>query len=154
MLTELLSPKNIGLPLRATSRDEVITELIELVAASGDISDRDEVLRKAKEREEILSTTVGKGLFVPRARSRHISRFCLSFGIAGSPLDLGALDGNPIKLCVFLGVPDGKTEEGVEYLVRIFRLFNQDSFRSALLKAKSRKDIIHVFEEEEADLER
>lgn len=154
MLSELLSPGNIGFPLQATDRNEIISELIELAAASGGILNREEILKKVKEREEMLSTTVGKGVFIPRARSRHIPKFCLSFGITASPLDLGALDGNRIRFCIFLGVPEGKTEEGVEYLVRIFRLFNQDSFRGALLKVKTKKDIIHIFEDEETDLER
>ena len=154
MLSELLSPENIGLPLKATTGEGIIDELVGLAATSGGMSDTKEILGKVKEREEILSTTVGRGVFIPRARSSHISRFCLSFGITASPLDLVALDGNPIEFCIFLGVPESKIEEGVEYLVRIFRLFNQDSFRNALLKAKTKRNIIHIFEDEERDLER
>lgn len=154
MLSELLSSENIGFPLQLNDRKGIIDELIKLAATSGKILDSEDILKKVKDREDILSTTVGKGVFIPRARSPHISKFCISFGITKNPLNLGALDGNPIRFCIFLGVPEEKIEEGVEYLVRIFRLFNQDSFRSALLKAKTKKDIIHIFEDEERDLER
>lgn len=154
MLSELLHPENIGFPLKATTKEKIIEELIALAATSGRISNREEVSRIVREREEILSTTVGKGVFIPRARSSRISDFCISFGITKKPLDLGALDGNPIRFCIFLGIPEGKIEEGVEYLVRIFRLFNQDSFRSALLKAKEKKDVLNIFGGEEKDLER
>ena len=154
MLSELLSVDNIGFPLRSKSRNEIMDELVELADTSGKISDREAILDQVKEREEILSTTVGKGVFIPRAKSSHLSGLCLSFGVTSRPLDLGALDGNPIRFCIFLGVPESKIEEGVECLVRIFRLFNQDSFRSTLLKAKTKKDVIRTFEEEERDLER
>jgi mannitol/fructose-specific phosphotransferase system IIA component (Ntr-type) len=154
MLSELLTLNSIGFPLKGKTRDEITQELVDLAAASGKISDRDRVLKEAVEREQILSTTVGKGVFIPRARSEHVSGLCASFGVTSTALDFGALDGNPIELCIFLGIPKGKTEEGVEYLVRAFRLFNQDSFRSILLKATSKKQIIHIFEDEERDLER
>lgn len=154
MLSELLSLNSIGFPLKSTTRDEIVVELLDLAATSGKISDRGGVLREVIERERVLGTTVGKGVFIPRARSSHISGFCAAFGIAPSALDFDALDGNPIELCLFLGIPRSQSEEGVEYLVRAFRLFNQDSFRSALLKATSKRQIIHIFEDEERDLER
>jgi len=154
MLNELLSTENIGFPLLSKSRGEMMEELVDLADMSGKISNKEAILKQVSEREEILSTTVGKGVFIPRAKSSHLSGLCLSFGVTSLPLDFGALDGNPVRFCIFLGIPETKIEEGIECLVRLFRLFNQDSFRGALLKAKTKKDVIRIFEEEERDLER
>ncbi|KPJ50558.1 hypothetical protein AMJ40_02565 [candidate division TA06 bacterium DG_26] len=154
MLSELLSPETIAFPLHASRKESIIEELVGLAVAGGAISHKKEVVQRVKEREEILSTTVGKGVFIPRVRSRHVSRICLCLGITRKALDLGALDGNHVRLCVFLGIPEGKIEAQVKYLVRIFRLFNQDSFRSALLKAADKKDVIEIVRSEERDLER
>ena len=154
MLNELLSTENIGFPLLSKSRGEMMEELVDLADMSGKISNKEAILKQVSEREEILSTTVGKGGFIPRAKSSHLSGLCLSFGVTSLPLDFGALDGNPVRFCIFLGIPETKIEEGIECLVRLFRLFNQDSFRGALLKAKTKKDVIRIFEEEERDLER
>lgn len=153
MLVELLNEQVIEINLDVKTKSKTVRRLVELAHNSGKIRNIEEVIKKIMTRERFLSTGVGKGVAIPRACSEFIEDFCFSFIITKEPIDFESLDNAKVRILMFCGIPHNRVRESVEYMVRIFRLFNQDSFRASLFKAKNAKEVIKIFKKEEKDLD-
>jgi mannitol/fructose-specific phosphotransferase system IIA component (Ntr-type) len=64
-LTEILKPQNIKVPLEAKVKTDAIGELVELLAANGELTDPKKVLEAVLDREATRTTGIGNGLAIP-----------------------------------------------------------------------------------------
>jgi fructose-specific phosphotransferase system IIA component len=149
-LTELLSPERIKIPLVATTKDEILAELVEVVGRNGSIRDLDEVLRAVREREEVLSTGIGSGVAIPHGKSAAVSDLYLVAGVKPEGVDFEALDGKVVSLFFLLVGPESAAGQHVKALSRISRLLRRDSFRIRLTEAKSPEEFYEIIAEAEA----
>ena len=124
-LTELLTPERIKIPLVSTSKDEILSELVEVVGKSTPIRDLKEVLRAVREREEVLSTGIGSGVAIPHGKSASISELALVAGVMPEGIDFEALDGKPVNLFFLLIGPEAAAGQHVKALSRISRLLRR-----------------------------
>ncbi len=72
-----------------------------------------------------------------------------AFGKTTHPVDYDALDGEPVHLVFLLVGKDTLVSKHIKSLSRISRLMNKDDFRQKLVDAKSKNEILKIFEEEE-----
>ncbi len=79
-LREFFAPERIALPLKATSAEAVLPELLGLLG----LDDRSNtaLLRILERREELGTTGVGRGIAIPHGRSLTVNRVHLAFGHA------------------------------------------------------------------------
>ena len=103
-LTELLTPDRIKIPLASTSKDEILSELVEVVGSNSSVRDLEEILRAVREREEVLSTGIGNGVAIPHGKSSAIHELALVAGV--KPEELRRLWGKAIH--VHISDCDGK----------------------------------------------
>ena len=83
LLTELLTPDRIVVPLAAADKAGVLAELTRhLVNRSG--GNFDDVLAAVLEREAVLSTGIGFGVAIPHARSAGVKVLTVVSGRTGS----------------------------------------------------------------------
>lgn len=66
-ITELLDLKGIELNVSVSSKDEAINKLIDLMCATGKISDKDAYKEGILAREALTSTGIGEGIAIPHA---------------------------------------------------------------------------------------
>ena len=64
LLTDLLTPERIKIPLVASEKDALLRELVELVG-EGEKVDPEPILEAVREREKVLSTGIGHGVAIP-----------------------------------------------------------------------------------------
>ena len=67
-ITELLDLKGIELNVSVSSKDEAINKLIDLMCATGKISDKDAYKEGILAREALTSTGIGEGIAIPHAQ--------------------------------------------------------------------------------------
>lgn len=149
-LTELLTPERIKIPLTATSKDEILSELVDIVGQHTSVRDVKEVLRAVREREEVLSTGIGSGVAIPHGKSAGISDLALVAGVKPDGVDFEALDGQPVQLFFLLVGPEAAAGQHVKALSRISRLLRRDSFRVRLAEASSPDEFYKIIEEAES----
>ncbi|MEX0912636.1 MAG: PTS sugar transporter subunit IIA [Gemmatimonadota bacterium] len=149
-LTELLSPDRISIPLVSSTKDEILTELVEVVGKNASIRDLDEVLRAVREREEVLSTGIGNGVAIPHGKSAGIAELSLVAGVSRAGIDFEALDGKPVNLFFLLVGPEAAAGQHVKALSRISRLLRRDSFRVRLMEATTPDEFYSIIVEAEA----
>jgi fructose-specific phosphotransferase system IIA component len=149
LLTELLTRERLRIPLESTSKEEVLEELVGILRPSQQVGDPGEVLRAVREREEVLSTGIGNGVAIPHGRTSAVHTLLLSAGVARSPVEFDALDGQPVRLFFLLVGPEAAAGQHVKALSRISRLLRSESFRERLVAAHDADDFLAILAEAE-----
>lgn len=148
LLTELLRPERIRIPLQAESKDALLRELVSMVA-DGRGSDPEEVLRAVREREAVLSTGIGHGVAIPHGKSSAVPELRLAAGRTSAPIEFDALDGQPVGLFFLLVGPETAAGPHIKALSRISRLVRRDDVRDRLIAARSSEEFLQALRDAE-----
>ena len=148
LLSELLSPDRVKVPLQGRSKDDLLRELVELVARTPD--DAREILAAVHDRERELSTGVGDGVAIPHARTSRVEQLVMAAGIAPSPVDFDALDGQPVELFFLLVGPESAAGAHIRALARISRLLRREPLRASLRSASDSHAFLQVVRDSES----
>jgi mannitol/fructose-specific phosphotransferase system IIA component (Ntr-type) len=149
LLTELLTPERVVVPLTARDKAGVIAELTHhLVDQSG--GSFEEVLGAVEEREAVLSTGIGFGVAIPHARSSAVRQLSMVCGVSPQPIPFDSIDAEPVRLFFLIVGPEASAGQHVKVLSRIARLVRRDHFRQQLAEARSGAEFYAALQEEEA----
>ena len=151
-ICEVLSKSTIIPELKATSKEEIIDELLNLYKDDPRIIDINDVKSSVMEREKIMSTGVGHGFGIPHCKTNRVTEILAAFGKTKSPVDFEALDGNPVNLVFLLIGKDNLVAPHIKLLSRISLLMNKDEVRDRLNAATTSEEIYSIFEEEESSI--
>jgi fructose PTS system EIIBC or EIIC component len=149
LLSELLTPDRVRVPLRGSSKQALLEELVGVLAQAGAVADAGEVLRAVRAREQVLSTGVGSGVAIPHGKCGAVPALAMAAGVTEAPVDFDALDGQPVTLFFLLVAPDEAAGEHVKALSRISRLVRKEEFRQRLAGARSAEEFLAVLGEAE-----
>jgi nitrogen PTS system EIIA component len=134
LLTELLTPDRVVVPLASRDKNGVIAELTRhLVDRAG--GTYDEVLGAVEEREAVLSTGIGFGVAIPHARSSAVRELTLVCGVTPTPVPYDSIDGEPVRLFFLIVGPEASAGQHVKILSRIARLVRRENLRQQLCEA-------------------
>jgi len=136
LLSDLLTPQRIRVPLAASDKAAAIRELVE-VLANGDPMAVDDVVRAVEEREGMHSTGLGYGVAMPHGRSGRLNELRVSAGVSAVPIDFGSLDGEPVRVFFLLAGPEREAGRHVKLLSRIARIVRQPDVRARLVRAQN-----------------
>jgi fructose-specific phosphotransferase system IIA component len=148
-LSEILKPVNIKVPLEAKTKPEAIGELVNLLAANGEITDPQQVLGAVLDREATRTTGIGNGLAIPHGKCPGATHLSMAIGRPATPIDFQSIDGRPVNLIWLLTSPPDKTGPHIHALARISRLMTIDKFRAALAAAKSSQELFDAIIQQE-----
>ena len=146
---ELLTNKYILTEFKSENKDDVINELIDLLNGDERVLSLEEVRQCVFEREQKMSTGVGKGFAIPHGKTNSVTDIVGVFGKSEKPVEYNSLDGEPVQLIFLLIGKENLVAKHIKLLSRISRLMNNDEFRKKLIEADSKESILKVFEAEE-----
>lgn len=148
-LSDFIVKESIVADLKASSRDGVIRELVQALAAAGAMSaaDVDTVCKAILDRERHGSTGFGKGVAVPHVKLACIKKRIGTIGRSAVGIDFSALDQAPVYSVVLLLSPPDNPDGHLHAMENIFRNLQQDTFRRFLRQASSRKEIMELLDE-------
>lgn len=148
-LMDFLDKKAIIPELKKGNKEEVIREMVNKLAASGEIKDGDETVRILMEREKLGSTGIGEGVAIPHGKSKDVKKITAVFAKAKEGIDFEALDGEPVYLFFLLVAPESSTSEHIKALARISRLLKDSNFRKKLKMKQTIEEILSAISEED-----
>lgn len=151
-INQLLEPERVRIGLPGTSKSEVIDALVDVLAGNDAIDDLEAVRRAIFDREEKMSTGVGKGLGLPHAKTPAATETVAAFATTEKPVEFGAVDDVPVRLLLLLVGPEDHKSQHVKILGRISRLISRDSLRERLMSAGSPVTVIKILREGEQTL--
>ncbi|HJU89649.1 MAG TPA: PTS sugar transporter subunit IIA [Gemmatimonadaceae bacterium] len=150
LLSELLAPGRVKVPLRSRSKQDVLLELVQLVTDGRGSTDKDAVLAAVREREGVLSTGIGGGVAIPHGKSPNVNQLMLAAGVSAEPIDFDALDGRPVSLFFLLVGPESAAGAHVKALSRISRLLRREPLRTSLQAARDADEFLRIVRDSEA----
>ncbi|ARA91848.1 PTS sugar transporter subunit IIA [Rhodothermaceae bacterium RA] len=149
---QLLSPRAISVGLPGATKTDVLNNLIDLLQGHPLVQDLEAVRAAVFEREEMMSTGVGKGLALPHAKTAAVSGTVAAFAVTAAPVPFDAIDHLPVRLLFLLVGTEAAKSQHIKVLSRVSRLMNQEAFRERLLQAGSAEEVLTIFTESEAEL--
>jgi len=148
-LTQILQPGCVKAPLAGSNKEEVITELVDLLDASGALIDRNVVLEAVLTREQTRSTGIGSGIAIPHGKCSGVSELVMAIGIAPDPVDFDSIDGKGVSIIVLLASPMDRTGPHIQALARISRLMLDDEFKTKLENSTSSAEVYELISTKE-----
>lgn len=139
-----LTVETISLDLKGNDKEEILAEMVELLAASGHIRDKEAVLKAVTDREKRMSTGMQNGIAIPHGKTDSVDCLVAALGIKREGIDFGALDGQPSTIFVMTVSPDSRTGPHIQFLAEVSRPLNDASIRAKILSAASREEVLRL----------
>jgi nitrogen PTS system EIIA component len=102
-LRDFFSPGAISFDLQATSKDDVLGEMVRLLPLDARASDT--LLRVLQRRESLGSTGFGRGIAIPHCRSLVANRLRIVYGLSRKGVEFHAIDGRPVHHIFLIVAP-------------------------------------------------
>jgi nitrogen PTS system EIIA component len=145
-LKDFFSPDAITLNLRGTSKEEVLSELVGLLAM--DERSSGTLLRIIQRRESLGSTGIGRGIAIPHCRSLVVNRLRLAFGHRREGVEYQAIDSKPVyHFFLIVAPPLEISNQYLPVLGRIAQLAKESDVPDRLSGLRSTEDFLKLLEE-------
>ena len=139
-----LTVETISLDLKGNDKEEILAEMVDLLAASGHIRDKEAVLKAVTDREKRMSTGIQNGIAIPHGKTDSVDCLVAALGIKREGIDFGALDGQPSTIFVMTVSPDSRTGPHIQFLAEVSRPLNDASVRAKILSASTREEVLKL----------
>lgn len=131
-LAKILSPNNVVLDLEVSSKKRAFEQAGLIFENNCGIA-RSNVSDNLFARERLGSTGLGHGVAVPHGRIKGLKAPIAAFVRLAEPIPFESPDGQPVKLLIFLLIPDHVTQQHLEILSEVAEMFSDDVVRAALI---------------------
>ena len=155
-ITELLDPRSISLTGAPASKKEALDQMVELMAKSGKIRDKEAYRQQVYAREEESTTGVGEGIAIPHGKGDSVIRPGLAAMVVKDGVDFDSLDGEPVHLIFLIAAPNTKDNVHLDVLSKLSTLLMDEDFVKNLQNASTVEeflDIVDKADEEKPDLD-
>jgi PTS system nitrogen regulatory IIA component len=153
IITSLLSPDSVAVPLEARSKSSVLRELVRLAEQSWNVYDPEAIFEAVRAREEMASTTLPSGVAIPHPRRplpQALGESVMAYGRTASGIPFGASHGGLTDIYFLVCCRDDRTH--LRVLARLSRLLLRPGFVEDLRAAESATETWHLIEAAERDL--
>jgi PTS system nitrogen regulatory IIA component len=120
--------------LKATTKREALSELVDAVCTDRDIRDPGLILEMLLNRESLGSTAIGKGVAFPHGRTLAVRELCIAFGRSVAGVEFDAVDKQATHV-VFLIIapPQDRDNLYLQVLGRVVDLIKDDTSRDRIM---------------------
>ena len=150
-LSEFLDSELILLKTKSSSKDDLISELVEQIFATGrelPLS-RENILKTINMRELIGGTMLPSGLSVPHARLKGYEGFILALGVPGEPLLYSGIEVRMMALMI-------SSQSGAPWylptLAALTKLSRDTEYFTRLCQAETGTAFIDIIRERDQEL--
>jgi fructose-specific phosphotransferase system IIA component len=151
VLTQILEPAYIKVPLDGKDKESVITELVDVLDTNELLIDKNDVLQAILSREKTRSTGIGSGIAIPHGKCKGVKDLVMAMGISHEGIDFQSIDEKPVYIVVLLASPVDRTGPHIQALARISRLMLDEEFKNKLQNAASAQELYELINEKEAE---
>lgn len=148
-ITDIL-PEALVIPaLAGRTKDDVLRELAERMAAYHSEIDAGRLVEVLWERERLGSTAIGDGIAIPHGKLPGLKAVRGAFGRHPDGIDFQSLDGKPSTLFFLLVAPEDSVGQHLKALARVSRLLKDPAFRSQLMATRDQGALYRAICEED-----
>lgn len=140
-ILDLLDARSVKLNGTAVDKSDVLNQMVDLMAASGKVCNRENYLQAVFAREEEGSTGVGEGIAIPHGRCKGVTEPGLAAMTLPAGVEYGALDDEPVDLVFLIAALEGAGSVHIDILSKLSMM---------LMDAETEKDMADAEKEEKA----
>lgn len=141
-LLSLIVSESTTLELKGETKDEILTELVDILALQGKLENRDEVLNDVFQREKTMSTGMQHGIALPHAKSEGVKDIYVAVGIKKDGVDFDSMDGEKARLFILVVSPKKTSGPHVQFLASIGAVLKDENIREQVIHAKSKDSVV------------
>lgn len=150
-ISHLLEPGRVLCNVEARSKKHALEILSQLLSSGDQDHSHGEIFDSLISRERLGSTGLGMGVAFPHGRLPGLDASLGAFMKLTDPIDFESQDGEPAFLIFGMIVPEDCSDEHLEDLGQIARLFTQEEFRNALGEANGSSAVYELLTTYEID---
>ncbi len=135
--------------IKATTKEDALRELVDVLATSPEVTDREELLNAIFEREKVISTGVGIEVALPHVKISSVKNFVIAIGRSHKGIDFESLDDKPVYIVVMIGANDKQAGDFLKVLARLVLKLKNRNFRKQVMFAPNPKRIKELFVNED-----
>jgi len=144
LLTDLITPERIACSVDAQSKKRALERLSEIISSTEDTISSNDVFESLLARERLGGTGVGHGVAIPHGRLKENSLTLGAFIKLQTGVDYDAADRQPVDLLFALLVPKESTDEHLQVLAQLAKIFSNEDFRKQLREANSSDEVYQL----------
>lgn len=141
-----LNIKMVKTPLVAQNKDDVLHELVSILADAGEISNADLAYDAVLGRELKGSTGLGEEIAIPHAKTDTVAKVAMAVGIAPVGIDFQSLDGMPSKMFFLILANPEFASLHIDALSDIAKITRNKEFCAACLRANTNAELLALLQ--------
>jgi fructose-specific phosphotransferase system IIA component len=149
ILTKILQPTCVRVPLEGKDKKSAITELVDLLDSNGLLLDKKVASEAVFAREQTRSTGIGSGIAIPHGKCSAVKELVMAIGVACEPIDFESVDGRPVAIIILLVSPTDQTGPHIQALAKISKLMLDEQFKERLMSAASSEEAYELLNSKE-----
>lgn len=123
--------------LQGSTKEEVIQELIDVLARRGLVKDPADALACAVKREEAMSTGLRHGIACPHARTESVDRLICAVGLKPEGVDFRALDERPSRVILLTLCPSASAAPYMEFMSSAMSVLHEEQTLKELMACRT-----------------
>jgi fructose-specific phosphotransferase system IIA component len=151
LLTQIMQPSCVKVPLEAKDKESAIIELLDLLDSNGVLDNRDSAQEAVMTREKTRSTGIGSGIAIPHGKCNSVKELVMTMGIVPDGMDFQSVDNKPVKIIILLVSPLDQTGPHIQALASISRLMLDEDFKSKLEQSSSAEELYDLLQTKETE---
>ena len=135
-LADIITPERVVSKVQATSKKRALETISDIIATNSNTKmGANDIFDSLIARERLGTTAINHGVAIPHGRVKSSVDTIGAFVQLTDGIDCDAMDHKAVNLMFALLVPEESTEEHLQLLARLAKMFNNEELRKQLLAA-------------------
>ena len=152
-IRELLMKDIMIMDLKATTKAEVIDEMVHNYFVKGIIDDEELYKKDILAREAQSSTGMGEGIAIPHAHDEAVKKPAVMFARSEQGIDYDSMDGKPAHLFFMIAAPEGGDNTHLQALAALSQVLMNPDVVNALKASTTPDQVQDIFAKAVAEKE-
>lgn len=148
-ITDFLDRKAIKIGINSTTKEDILKELVDILAEVKDIGDQKSILKALLERESLGSTGIGQGIAIPHGKTERVKELVAVLGVSKKGVNFDALDGESVYIFFLLVAPKETAGPHLKALAQISRLLRDSYFCELMKRCQTPDEVYDLIKREE-----
>lgn len=148
-ITDFLDKRAIKIGLSAAKKEDILKELVSVLAQVKDLGDEKAIVKALLERESLGSTGIGQGIAIPHGKTDRVKELTAVLGVSRQGVNFDALDGESVYIFFLLVAPKDAAGPHLKALAQISRLLRDSYFCQLIKRCQTPEEIYDLIKREE-----
>jgi PTS system nitrogen regulatory IIA component len=128
--------------LKGKTKEDVIAELIGVLANLGCVHDPEAALASAIKREAAMSTGLRHGIACPHARTESVDRLVCAIGLSTEGVNFQSLDEQPSRVIILTLCPAANAAPYMEFMSSAMAVLHEERTLKALMDSRTSGEML------------